>query len=302
MKNVVILGLGAIGASIAAQFSDANYPVTILCNAARKERYQQNGFIVNDKKYNFNYLKKDEYNEQPSLILIAVKYHDLGEAIKQLDGLIGKKAAIMSLLNGIDSEEIIAERFGYKNIVHAFIYNIDATKENNNVRYFNRGIIVFGDTDNWVNKKTSLVKKIFDEAKINYEFSDHIMKRMWWKYMANIGVNQTTATLKATYRVLQEVSYAQELARDAMQEAVLVSKAMKINLSQEDIDHVMELIKRFDPDGKTSMVQDVEAKRKTEVEMFSGKLCQLGEQYNVPTPVNWMYFRLIKSIEAMSRM
>ena len=301
MKDVVILGLGAIGTSIAAQFSDANYPVNILCDAARKERYQQNEFTVNNKKYDFNYTTPEEYNKQADLIIISVKYHDLEEAIKQLDGLISKKTVIISLLNGIDSEEIIAGRFGYNNIIHAFIYNLDATKEDNNIRYLNRGIIVFGDKNNQENEKTHLLKQIFDDAKISYEFSDNIMKRMWWKYMANIGINQTTAILKASYRILQEIDSAQELARSAMQEAVSVSWAININLSQEDIDQVMEMVKRFHPESKTSMTQDVEAKRKTEVEMFSGKLCELGEQYHVPTPVNRMFYYLIKSIETMYR-
>jgi len=48
------------------------------------------------------------------------------------------------------------------------------------------------------------------------------------------------------------------------------------------------------------MCQDIQAKRKTEVEMFSGKLCQLGEKYNIPTPANWMFYRLIKSIEILN--
>jgi 2-dehydropantoate 2-reductase len=54
----------------------------------------------------------------------------------------------------------------------------------------------------------------------------------------------------------------------------------------------------INPQGKTSMLQDVEAGRKTEVEMFAGKVIALGSQYNVPTPVNQRLFDLIKKIEA----
>jgi len=216
MKEVTIFGLGAIGASIAAQFTDEYYPVDILCDAERKNRYQQKGILVNDKTYDLNYRTNDEYDSKPDLMVICVKYYDLREALKQLDGLIGEKTVIMSLLNGIDSEEIIAERFGYENIIHAFIYNIDATRIDHRIRYLHRGIIVFGEINHQADETTNLVKDIFDQAKISYELSDNIMKRMWWKYMANIGVNQTTAILKAPYRLLQEASYAQELARDAM--------------------------------------------------------------------------------------
>jgi 2-dehydropantoate 2-reductase len=141
------------------------------------------------------------------------------------------------------------------------------------------------------------MKDIFDKAKINYEISDNILKKMWWKYMTNIGLNQTTAILKAPYRVLQEIAYAQELAKEAMRETVLISQAINVNLSEEDIDRAMEMLKQLDPDGKTSMMQDIEAKRKTEVEMFSGKLCQMGDSMKIPTPINRMLYNFIRTIE-----
>ena len=297
LKNVLFLGLGAVGASIASQFVDANYPISVLCDMKRKDRYQKNGFIINNKHYDFSYYTPDEYHSPVDLIIIAVKYHNLIEAIKQIEGLVGENTIIMSLLNGIDSEEIIVEHLGNKNIVHAFIYKIDATKNDNIITHFSKGIIVFGEKTGTISANVYKIKEIFDRAVINYEISDHIIKRMWWKYMANIGLNHTTAILKAPYRVIQKVSFAQELASLAMEEVVAISKVMEINLSEKDIDGVMEMLRQLHPDGKSSMLQDVEAKRKTEVEMLSGKLCQLGEQYHIPTPINRVFYNLIKSIE-----
>ncbi|MFA6711647.1 MAG: 2-dehydropantoate 2-reductase [Candidatus Caldatribacteriota bacterium] len=299
LKNVLFLGLGAVGASIASQFADADYPISVLCDITRKERYKQNGFIINNKRYDFSYYTPDEYHLPVDLIIIAVKYNNLRDAIKQLKGLVGEKTIRMSLLNGIDSEEIIAEYSGNNNIVPSFIYKIDATKTNNVVTHFSKGIIVFGEKTGNISTNINLIKEIFDRAVINYEVSGHIVKRMWWKYMANIGLNQATAVLRAPYEVIQKVAYAQELARLAMEEVVLISKVMEINLSEKDIDGVMEMSRQLHPDGKSSMLQDVEAKRKTEVEMLSGKLCQLGEQYHISTPINKMFYNLIKSIENM---
>jgi len=117
--------------------------------------------------------------------------------------------------------------------------------------------------------------------------------------MVNIGMNQTTAILRAPYRTIQKISYAQKLVKAAMREAIEISKSLNINLSEEDNDKAFNMLMDFSPDGKTSMLQDVEAKRKTEVEMLSGKLCLLGKQFNIPTPVNNLFFNLIKSIERM---
>ena len=54
---------------------------------------------------------------------------------------------------------------------------------------------------------------------------------------------------------------------------------------------------KSDPYGQTSMLQDIEARRKTEVEYFSGTVIRLGKQYNVPTPWNDRLYMLIKTME-----
>lgn len=300
VKKVLFLGLGAVGSSLAAQFLDKNYRVRVLCDINREKRYMHDGFIINDKYYNFNYITTNENNQRQNLIIIAVKYHSLRDAIEQLDGFIGEDTIIMSLLNGIDSEDIIAEKFGYKNLLYSFVYHIDAIKVQNIVKYADKGIIVFGEKNGQITERINQVKGIFDAVNIKYEISAEIIKRMWWKYMVNIGMNQTTAVLKAPYRALQDIPYTKELAKAAMKEVVQISQILNINLLQEDIDNELNRLMNYPSDGKSSMLQDIEAKRKTEVEMFSGKLCQLGEIYHIPTPVNYMFYNLIKSIETIT--
>ena len=299
MKNVLFVGLGAIGTAIASQFSNAKYDFSVLCDAPRKIKYLQDGFIINDKRYDFHYVTNNEYKNTADLIIISVKYHHLKTVVKQLAGLVGTNTKIISLLNGIDSEDIIAKQFGYQSVIHAFIYNIDATKVQNVTTYSKKGIIVFGEKDGCITCRINKLKGILMEAGISHEISNDIIRNMWWKYMVNIGMNQATAILGAPYKILQKVSYTQELVKEAMREAIEVSKMLNINLSEEDIDKAFNMLMNFSPGGKTSMLQDVEAKRKTEVEMFSGKLCSLGEQLNISTPVNHLFFNLIKSIEAM---
>ena len=84
----------------------------------------------------------------------------------------------------------------------------------------------------------------------------------------------------------------------AMREVIRLSEKAQINLTEEDIKRFNEILPDLNPQGKTSMLQDVEAGRKTEVEMFAGKVIALGRQYDVPTPVNQRLFDLIKEIEA----
>ncbi|HEX7533652.1 MAG TPA: ketopantoate reductase C-terminal domain-containing protein, partial [Syntrophales bacterium] len=91
---------------------------------------------------------------------------------------------------------------------------------------------------------------------------------------------------------------ARDLMESAMREVIMLSEKTQVNLTEDDIKKFNEILPGLNPQGKTSMLQDVEAGRKTEVEMLAGKVIALGRQYDVPTPVNQRLFDLIKEIEA----
>ncbi|NIQ38072.1 MAG: hypothetical protein GTN81_05735 [Proteobacteria bacterium] len=116
-------------------------------------------------------------------------------------------------------------------------------------------------------------------------------------WIANVGINQVSAILGVPYGVFQRSPEARELMESAMREAMNIAKAVKVDLIEEDIRNWYSFLMQLSPEGKTSMVQDVEAKRKTEVEMFAGKVIELGERYGIQTPVNETLFRTIKEIE-----
>jgi len=83
----------------------------------------------------------------------------------------------------------------------------------------------------------------------------------------------------------------------AMQEVIMLAEKERVQLSKEDIKEWETVLFGLNPEGKTSMLQDVEAHRKTEVEMFAGKIIELSTRHNVPTPVNQKLFDMIKEIE-----
>lgn len=86
----------------------------------------------------------------------------------------------------------------------------------------------------------------------------------------------------------------------ASREVIAIAQKADINLTENDINNYLKVIATLSPEGKTSMFQDVEAGRKTEVEIFSGTVIELGRKYGVPTPVNDVLFRIIRAIEQLA--
>jgi 2-dehydropantoate 2-reductase len=114
--------------------------------------------------------------------------------------------------------------------------------------------------------------------------------------MMNVGINQVSAVLRAPYGLFTAAGDARDLMSAASREVIAISRKLGINLSEEDIEKYVKVLETISPLGKTSMLQDVEAGRKTEVESFAGTVIKLGRQYGVETPVNGVLFKMIKAI------
>ena len=82
-----------------------------------------------------------------------------------------------------------------------------------------------------------------------------------------------------------------------MREVIELAGAMGVNLVEEDLQEWYRFLMQLSPQGKSSMLQDVEAGRKTEVEIFSAKICELGRKHGVATPVNRTVLQIIRVME-----
>ncbi|HQI85225.1 MAG TPA: ketopantoate reductase C-terminal domain-containing protein, partial [Anaerolineae bacterium] len=90
---------------------------------------------------------------------------------------------------------------------------------------------------------------------------------------------------------------AQALMEGLMHEVIVLAERAGINLKEKDIADWYTFLNTLSPQGKTSMLQDIEARRKTEVEAFGGKVVVLGERYGIPTPLNQTMIRIIHILE-----
>ncbi|MCX7842589.1 MAG: ketopantoate reductase family protein [Clostridia bacterium] len=299
INRVYLSGLGAVGASYAFKLHEMDpCCLKIIADRQRIDKYSHNGIFINGKPYAFNYIEPSQSAEPADLILIAVKQHHLEQSIKDISKFVGKDTIILSLLNGIVSEEIVGKAFGMDKVLYSFCVGTDATREGTSINFSKVGTIVFGDKSNTdYSANVSAVKELFDRADIPYRIPLDMLRELWWKFMMNVGINQVSAVLKAPYGVLVRVKEAEDLIRMASREVVALSEKAGINLNESDIDDYFKILFNLSPDGKTSMLQDVEAGRKTEVEIFSGTVIELGRKYGVQTPVNDILYKMIRTLE-----
>ncbi|MFP4704925.1 MAG: ketopantoate reductase family protein [Spirochaetaceae bacterium] len=300
IDRIAVLGAGAVGAVYGTMLHDA-YPgrVRFLANDARTKRLAASGLLVNGTHYPVEAVTPQGLDRAPDLILVAVKYHHLDEAVELIAEAAGEHTAVLSVLNGIDSEEIIAKRIGWERILYGVALAIDAQRSENRIDCSTSGTIHLGRATNEpMDETVAAVRDTLAGAGISVEVPRDMLRMLWWKYMINIGMNQVSAVLGAPYRELQKSEHAVALTDRAMEECIAVAQAENIALEHADIERWHEVLPRLSPDGKTSMLQDVEAQRKTEVEMFAGLLTERARRHGLQVPLNEALLHMIKVYEA----
>jgi 2-dehydropantoate 2-reductase len=300
IHTIAVIGSGAMGAVYASVFYDMDSKgISFIAGGERFERLCREGLIVNGKHYPIPVFQPEDRSPPADLLIVAVKYHHLDNAIRDMEHRIGDETAIVSVMNGIESEERIGAVYGMNKVLYAVSVGIDAVRVGNRVSYANQGKVLFGEARNpFPTERVKRIQALFDRAGITCETPPDMIRTLWWKFMINVGVNQASAALRAPYAVFQTSQEARRIMESAMREVVVLAREVGVHLSEADIDNWRAILAGPNPHGKTSMLQDVEAGRKTEVEMFAGKVIELGRLHDVPTPVNEELYDIIRNIEA----
>lgn len=290
IKNVMLCGLGAVGTVYAYQinqFDSKNFRV--LLDKSRLDKYSKEPVIYNGQITDFQYILPGARDFQADLILITTKISGLHEALEQIADFVKDDTIIIPLLNGVTSEIITAERFGWEHVLYGYFIGHSAVRDGRYIKHDGVNTLVFGSE--YLNDERVLaVADYFKKAGINYQIPENIKRSVWLKYMLNVCANPTTALLRMSFGEMIENKSFMALAVKIMREVQEVAKAEGVTNTESMIDETIANLKTMSPEGKTSMLQDIEAGRKTEIDMFAGTVVDYGIKHNIPTP----YCKILK--------
>ena len=120
IKTAALIGLGAIGSFIAPRLNEALGPgnFKVVAKGARKRRLQEEGTTINGKRYVFEVADPGEPCEPADLVIVLVKHNALPQAVQDIRPLVGPNTMIVSFMNGITSEETLAEAYGWPRVIY----------------------------------------------------------------------------------------------------------------------------------------------------------------------------------------
>ena len=228
IKKVTIIGLGALGILFGNHLAKRmpKEDLRIIADEKRIQKYKNEHVYCNGEKCDFHYVTPDETCEPADLLIFTVKYEGLHEAIQAVKNHVDENTIILSALNGITSEAIIGRSFWQGSCpIIVLPKGWTQLKWEINLHTIIWGCLCFGDQKSGIiSESVKSVAAFFEKMDFPYQVDTNMDKRLWGKFMLNVGVNQTVAVYKSNYGEIQREGEARETMIAAMREVITLSE------------------------------------------------------------------------------
>lgn len=295
-KRVVIIGAGAVGSYVIWGLSRKNHiEFSVVATGERKKRLETDGLNINDKLYRPAVMTPEQAHGA-DLVIVAVKYNALPAAVRDIREITDEHTVVLSLMNGVDSEEIIAAAIGEEHIVPALIKVASERRQNRIIFDPETTLgIVYGEKDGRSTERTDALKKLFEGTGLHYRETNVILPEIWSKFRLNVGKNLPQAMLGVGVGAYEDSAHVAAIREGLVRELDEIARAKGIDMSLADpsANRGSKVLKR----ARYSTLQDLDEKRHTEIDMFSGAIIRMGKELGIATPYNEFTFHVIKALE-----
>ncbi len=301
IKTVAVLGAGAVGSYVIwglSQNKALDIELGVIAQDDRAKRLKSQGCMINNENYRPKVWKPKEAREKGiDLLIVSLKYGALPGAIENIKEAVNDNTIVMSLMNGVDSEEIIADAVGKEHIMYSLI-KVASHKEENGY-FFNPETtvgIIFGELNApFDSERINAIRELFEKSELNFRVTENIREEVWSKFRLNVCNNLPQAILGAGVGCYRDSVHMQVISDGLRHELEEIALAKGIDMSK--IDANSNRGSAVPPSAHYSTLQDIDAKRHTEIDMFSGALIRMGKELGIPTPYNEYTYHMIKAIE-----
>lgn len=294
IKNVALLGAGAVGAYFIRGLSERmGENFCVVAKGERKKRLEEDGLLINRKKYHL-YVKEPNEVSEVDLLLVSCKYDALPDMLDDIKTMVGDDTIVLSLLNGVTSEELIGNAIGMDHMLYG-VMRIASVRNGNQITFSpekTAGVYVGEKDMKEPTERIQALDALFKDTGIRFYFVEDIIMDMWTKYASNVAQNLPQAILGTGYQAYKDSEHLHTIAAHLWKEVAQVANAKGIPLQEE-----LVLFQGVNPDARFSTLQDLDAGRHTEIEMLAGEMVRMGAKCGVSVPYCEYTYHLIRALE-----
>ncbi len=303
-----VIGAGPVGAIVAAFLSKGGYEVT-LCDVIPSllEPALNPGIILEGadnlqaRVARVTTSVDDLVLDPPDVIVVTVKATALPLIASALEGFVAEGRYVISWQNGIDTELVLAEHLGRKAVMRGVVnYGcVPLAPAHVRIAFHHRPHFI-QELDPVSREAAIGICNVFTECGLETRHTEQITDKVWRKTVMNSCMNAICAVTGKTMIEIIIDPILFNLVDALIKEGVAVARANEFSLGSDFYPYCVNYIKNAG-NHKPSMLQDIEAGRRTEVDYINGKIVEYGAQAGMATPYNTMIHGLVKALESKPR-
>ena len=301
-----IIGVGPIGCVMAAHLAKAGHSVTLVdilkdhLDEIKRSGLTLSGFKemnVSFPSENLCYSIDEMRGRKINVVFISVKASILPRILPVLKKVTKPNTTFISLQNGLDAEDLIADVFGKPNTLRIVVNYAGNLIDNGKVRmsFFNAPNYI-GVIDAAAKKKAREFAGIITAADLETVFTTEIKKYEWEKIILNAALSPVCALTRRTMKQMMQLKDTRDLAEAVLREGIEVAAANGIHFQPDFLEFCMNYLDKAGH-HRTSMHVDIEKRSPTEIDFINDKIVKYGKIKDISTPMNSTIVALIKGSE-----
>jgi 2-dehydropantoate 2-reductase len=232
------------------------------------------------------------------LLVNFVKCYHTETAVGGAKPMLGPETAVLTLQNGWGNADRIAGLVGRDRVLVGLTYHSGTLLGPGRVKHPGLGVTYVGELDGRESSRLLRVAETLRGAGFETKIAPNIVEEVWKKLALNACTLPTAALLRFFAHELALYDGSKAVMAAILAEVVAVAKAKGMSLDYDERwDAIIGVLNRA-VGGKPSMLQDVEASRRTEIEVINGAVVEAGKTIGVPTPVNAAMVGMIGALQA----
>jgi 2-dehydropantoate 2-reductase len=299
--KILIMGAGAVGGYFGARLQAAGEQVVFCARGDNLRALCERGIEVTsirgDLKLAVTATDAPRTHAPYDLVLFAVKFYDLESAARQLDGCLRPGGAILSLLNGVESEARLAEIFGRESVMGGNARLGVELVAPGRIAHISTGHIELGELDGRISERARAYAAAFERAGILGALSDRIMTIRWDKLIWNSAFNTVTTLTRRTVGEILDDPQGLELVTTLMRETLRVAQAEGAQLGADRVEAFLLHSQKNLRALKTSTLQDLERGKPLEYEALSGAVLRGARRHGIAAPMTQTVYALLKLLD-----
>jgi 2-dehydropantoate 2-reductase len=318
-----IVGAGAIGAFLGAMLARAGEDVTLIARGPHLRAMQEHGVRVRGEagEFKVNVKATDDPASvgKVDVVILTLKAQSLPAMAARLAPLIGERTSVITAQNGfpwwyfyrhggewegttlesVDPGGVIRQNIDPARVIGCVVYPSTALVEPGIVWHIEGTRFAIGELDGSKSDRCRAIADAFIKAGLRCPIRSNIRHDIWVKLMGNVAYNPISALTRATLIEIVQCPETRELASTIMAEVDSVARKLGIEIGIT-IEQRLEGAEKVGH-HKTSMLQDIEAGKPTELEAIVGAVIELSEKLGLSLPVTKSVYACVKLLEERMR-